>query len=140
MRAPSASTGENNALSPGAAGGEAAGCAGAAALSRSRRDSALAQPEERAADFAAQRAARPRFHCGEHRRRLHARDRAERARDRARAHAGRGAQLAQARERLGGRRGRVEPGRAQLFILMFDVSVRDHLISLTMRIRGGGTS
>ena len=121
MRAPSASTGENSALSPGAPGGEAAVCAGA--RGGGRRDSALAQPEERAPDFAAQRAARPRFHLGEHRRRFRARDRAERARDRARAHAGRGAQFAQARERLDGRRGRVEAGRAEACVLVLEVGL-----------------
>ncbi len=90
---------------------------------RSRRDSALSQPEKRAADFAAERAARPRFHRGEHRRRLRARDCAERARDRERTDAGRGAQLAQARDRLGGRRGRVETGRAEICVLALRVAV-----------------
>jgi hypothetical protein len=92
-----------------------------AARADSRRDPALAQPEQRAANLAAQRAAHSSFHLGEHRRRFGARDRAERSRDRTRAHAGRGAQLVKTRERLGGGRCRVEARFAELGVFVFDV-------------------
>ena len=122
MRAPSASTGEKSALSR-RRGRRRSRRPRRRLRYVGRRDTALAQPVERAADLAAQRAARSRFHRGEHCRRLRARDRAERARYRSGTNPGRGTQLAQARERLGGWRGRVEARCAEACVLVLDVGV-----------------